>query len=256
MTNVAFGIPQILSSFLMIIICCLTDCVAAVTLAYEKPEADLMLRPPRNPKKDRLVNTRLIFHAYFFVGLLQCFLSFTMAFWYVPYISPPMNLADSSFCRYMERKGVPFTAMWLKFGTYDPQYDTDYINEVANTASSIYFVNLVIMYVCLSWCVDLTDNLTRQCFNLLATRTRRLSIFQQPPVFNKETQVCLCRCGTKSNANTLSELPSFPSYGLCYLRRFHLLLYTRPAEHYRHPRGACRTLVFTSCLWAGPPDAG
>jgi sodium/potassium-transporting ATPase subunit alpha len=82
-TNVAFGIPQILSSFLMIIICCLTDCVAAVTLAYEKPEADLMLRPPRNPKKDRLVNTRLIFHAYFFVGLLQCFLSFTMAFWYV-----------------------------------------------------------------------------------------------------------------------------------------------------------------------------
>jgi sodium/potassium-transporting ATPase subunit alpha len=80
-TNVAFGIPQILSSFLMIIICCLTDCAAAITLAYEKPEADLMLRPPRNPKKDRLVNTRLIFHAYFFVGLLQCFLSFTMAFW-------------------------------------------------------------------------------------------------------------------------------------------------------------------------------
>jgi sodium/potassium-transporting ATPase subunit alpha len=156
-TNVAFGIPQILSSFLMIIICCLTDCAAAVTLAYEKPEADLMLRPPRNPKKDRLVNTRLIFHAYFFVGLLQCFLSFTMAFWY------------------MERKGVPFTAMWFKFGVYDEKYDTDYINETANTASSIYFVNLVVM----------------QIFNLLATRTRHLSIFQQPPIFNKATQVSL-----------------------------------------------------------------
>lgn len=111
----------------MIIICCLTDCAAAITLAYEKPEADVMLRPPRNPKKDRLVNTRLIFHAYFFVGLLQCFLSFTMAFWY------------------MERHGVPFTAMWLKFGNYPPEYDPDYINEVANTASSIYFVNLVVM---------------------------------------------------------------------------------------------------------------
>jgi sodium/potassium-transporting ATPase subunit alpha len=126
-TNVAFGIPQILSSFLMIIICCLTDCAAAITLAYEKPEADLMLRPPRNIKKDRLVDTRLIFHAYFFVGLYQCFLSFTMAFWY------------------MQRRGVPFTAMWLKFGVYDPQYDPDYINETANTASSIYFVTLVIM---------------------------------------------------------------------------------------------------------------
>ncbi|KAL6705838.1 hypothetical protein ACN47E_006298 [Coniothyrium glycines] len=153
-TNVAFGIPQILSSFLMIIICCLTDCAGAITLAYEKPEADVMLRPPRNPRKDRLVNTRLIFHAYFVVGLLQCFLSFTMAFWY------------------MERKGVPFTAMWLKFGVYDPQYDADYITEVANQASSIYFVTLVVM----------------QLFNLLATRTRRLSIFQQPPIFNRATQ--------------------------------------------------------------------
>jgi len=28
----------------------------------------------------------------------------------------------------------------------------------------------------------------RQLFNLLATRTRRLSVFQQPPAFNKETQ--------------------------------------------------------------------
>lgn len=82
-TNVAFGIPQILSSFLMIIICCLTDCVAAITLAYEKPEADLLTRPPRNPKKDRLVDAKLIFHAYFCVGLYQCFLSFTMAFWYM-----------------------------------------------------------------------------------------------------------------------------------------------------------------------------
>jgi sodium/potassium-transporting ATPase subunit alpha len=143
-TNVAFGIPQILSSFLMvitsgfdaqcllanviqIIICCLTDCAAAITLAYEKPEADVMLRPPRNPKKDRLVNARLIFHAYFVVGLLECFLAFTMSFWY------------------MERKGVPFTAMWLKFGVYDEQYDPDYVTEVANQASSVYFVTLVIM---------------------------------------------------------------------------------------------------------------
>jgi len=43
---------------------------------------------------------------------------------------------------------------------------------VTNEASSIYFVNLVVM----------------QFFNLLAVRTRRLSIFQQPPLFNKETQ--------------------------------------------------------------------
>ncbi|KAI8937735.1 hypothetical protein NX059_005435 [Plenodomus lindquistii] len=153
-TNVAFGIPQILSSFLMIIICCLTDCAGAITLAYEKPEADLMLRPPRNPRNDRLVDTRLIFHAYFFVGLLQCFLSFTMAFWY------------------MERRGIPFSALWFKFGEYEAQYDSVYVTEIANQASSVYFVTLIVM----------------QLFNLLATRTRRLSIFQQPPLFNKATE--------------------------------------------------------------------
>jgi sodium/potassium-transporting ATPase subunit alpha len=131
-----------------------TDCAAAITLAYEKPEADLLLRPPRNPRKDRLVDTRLIFHAYFLVGMLQCFLSFTMAFWY------------------MERKGVPFTALWLKFGDLDPSYDAHYVTQVTNEASSVYFVTLVIM----------------QLFNLLATRTRRLSIFQQPPILNKDTQ--------------------------------------------------------------------
>ena len=105
----------------------MTDCAAAITLAYEKPEADVLLRPPRNPRKDRLVNTRLIFHAYFVVGLIQCFCSFTMAFWY------------------LERQGIPFTAMWLKFGDYDAQYDSDYIAEKSNTASSIYFVTLVVM---------------------------------------------------------------------------------------------------------------
>lgn len=40
-----------------------------------------MTRPPRNPRKDRLVDTKLIFHAYFLVGMFECFLSFTMAFW-------------------------------------------------------------------------------------------------------------------------------------------------------------------------------
>ena len=110
-----------------IVICCFTDCAAAITLAYEKPEADLLTRPPRNPKKDRLVNTRLIFHAYFIIGMFECFLSFTMAFWY------------------MERRGIPFTALWLKFGALDPTYDKDYATQVANEASSIYFVNLVVM---------------------------------------------------------------------------------------------------------------
>lgn len=114
-----------------------------------------MLRPPRSPTKDRLVNTRLLFHAYFVVGLLECFLSFTMAFWY------------------MSRQGIPFSALWLRFGSYDgSEYAAERIARVATEASSIYFVTLVVM----------------QLFNLLATRTRRLSLFQQPPVLDARTQ--------------------------------------------------------------------
>ncbi|KAL4973582.1 hypothetical protein BDW66DRAFT_168478 [Aspergillus desertorum] len=154
MTNVILGVPQILSSFLMIISCCLTDCVGAIVLAFEKPESDLLLRPPRNPKKDRLVGSKLLGHAYLLIGLYECFLSYVVAFWH------------------MERRGIPFSAMAPKYGSRPKQYDPDYVTRVANEASSIYFVNLVFV----------------QFFNLLAVRTRRLSIFQQPPIFNKQTQ--------------------------------------------------------------------
>ncbi|KAM5468777.1 hypothetical protein MauCBS54593_004772 [Microsporum audouinii] len=148
------GIPQALSSFLMVIICLFTDAAGSITLSYEQPEMDVLLRPPRNQKTDRLVNSRFILHAYGFIGVYECLLSFIMAFWY------------------MSRRGIPFSAMLLKFGKMDPQYDPSYVTEISNKASSIYFVNLVIL----------------QFFNLLATRTRRLSIFQQPPIFNKQTQ--------------------------------------------------------------------
>src|ERR1700744_5970231 len=67
LTNVIFGLPQVLSSFLMIIICCFTDCAAATVLAYEAPEADVLLRKPRKPKVDRLVDWKLMLQSYGFI---------------------------------------------------------------------------------------------------------------------------------------------------------------------------------------------
>ncbi|KAG5789619.1 hypothetical protein H9Q69_011316 [Fusarium xylarioides] len=154
MAFVAFGLPQVLSSFLMIIICCFTDCAAATMLSYEKPEADVLTRPPRNIKKDRLVNWQLILQAYGVNGVLQTVASFAMAFWY------------------LQRQGIPFSELWFSFGKLPAGIDPDYYLAKTNEASSIYFVNLVVM----------------QWFNLMATRTRRLSIFQHPPLFNPNTQ--------------------------------------------------------------------
>ncbi|EOO00222.1 putative h k atpase alpha protein [Phaeoacremonium minimum UCRPA7] len=127
MTNVAFGLPQILSSFLMIIICCFTDCLAATALAYEAPEADVLSRRPRKIGTDRLVDWKLILQSYGFVGMLETTASFAMSYWY------------------MQRKGIPFTAQWFSFGNLPSDIDPDYYTQKLNEASSIYFVNLVVM---------------------------------------------------------------------------------------------------------------
>ncbi|KAL2873818.1 hypothetical protein SGCOL_011047 [Colletotrichum sp. CLE4] len=154
MTNVLFGIPQILSSFLMIIICLFTDAAAAIAMAYEAPEADVLLRKPRVPGKDRLVDWQLVVQSYGLVGVLETLSSFAMSYWY------------------LERNGIKFSDIWFSFGNLPSSIDPDYYQQKLNVASSIYFVNLVVM----------------QWFNLLAIRTRRLSLFQHPPIGNKRTQ--------------------------------------------------------------------
>ncbi|KAH8841598.1 hypothetical protein MCOR27_000575 [Pyricularia oryzae] len=154
MTNVMFGLPQILSSFLMIIICCFTDCLAGIAMAYEAPEADVLMRPPRRVGVDHLVDWKLVVHSYGVVGLMETVVSFAMSYWY------------------LERQGIAFSSLWFGFGNLPEGIDQDFYEHQLNVASSIYFVTLVVM----------------QWFNLLAMRTRRLSIFQHLPFFNKDSQ--------------------------------------------------------------------
>jgi sodium/potassium-transporting ATPase subunit alpha len=126
-TNIIFGLPQILSSFLMIIICCFTDCAGAIALSYEMPEADVLLKRPRNTKKDHLVDWKLVLHAYFTIGIIETVCSFAMSFWY------------------LQRQGVPFSTQWFGFGASPDGMSSERYLELLNIASSIYFVNLVVM---------------------------------------------------------------------------------------------------------------
>lgn len=71
---------------------------------------------------------------------------------------------------FQQRNGIPFSELWLKYGGYN--VDPDLLASATNEAQSIYFINLVIM----------------QWFNLLSTRTRRLSIFQQNPFGGAKTR--------------------------------------------------------------------
>jgi len=126
-----------------------------MSLSYEQPEADTLLRPPRNNHTTHLVDWRLLLHSYGFIGMIECVCSMSMGFWYI------------------QRHGVPFSVLWLKFGSIDSdKYPPDLVTQVSNEGSSVYFVTLVVM----------------QFFNLLATRTRRLSILQMPPIGSKSSR--------------------------------------------------------------------
>jgi sodium/potassium-transporting ATPase subunit alpha len=57
-------VPIPLSTILMLCICVGTDMAPAITLAYEKAELDIMLRPPRSAKRDHLVTGKMISFAY------------------------------------------------------------------------------------------------------------------------------------------------------------------------------------------------
>lgn len=145
-----FGLPQMLSNIQMILICCLTDLFPSLSLIQEQAESDVLKRKPRNVKKDRLANTQLLIQAYVFVGIPLTVCSCAMSFWW------------------MQRQGVPFSDMWFKYGGGQFQTnDPNRFNEILYQANAVYFFTLVI----------------QQYFDLLALRTRRLSLFQQNPLW-------------------------------------------------------------------------
>jgi hypothetical protein len=48
-------------------------------MCFEPPESGLLSRPPRNVRKDRLANFRLLLHAYGFLGVLESLCAMSMS---------------------------------------------------------------------------------------------------------------------------------------------------------------------------------
>ncbi|KAI0259575.1 sodium-potassium ATPase [Gloeopeniophorella convolvens] len=141
--NVLIGVPQMLSNIQMILICIATDVLPALSMCLEPPESGLLARPPRDVRKERLADGRLLLHAYGFLGVAESLCAMSMSFWF------------------LQRRGIPFSSLALKFGNWPAELTNDVLYE----AQSVYFFTLVVM----------------QWGNLLSTRTRRSSILQQPP---------------------------------------------------------------------------
>jgi sodium/potassium-transporting ATPase subunit alpha len=97
----------------------------------ERSEADLLTRKPRSPKKDRLVNLKLLFQAYLITGILEMMSSMIM------------------FYVYLSERGIPFKKVMLSFNLFNSAdgylgLDAATIIEITNVGQSIYFINLVV----------------------------------------------------------------------------------------------------------------
>ena len=155
LTNIFFGVPLPLSAFLMICICILTDMFPALSLMLEKPEKNLLDRPPRS-KRDHLVDWRLIIQAYLFIGLMEALFSHCIFFWYLQWYG---NFQPSDILFVFEKWTDGYRG-----------YTQAQLNEFVFTGQTIVFISLVIM----------------QSFgNVFATRTNFKSLFQSAPFLKK-----------------------------------------------------------------------
>ncbi|EGD78059.1 hydrogen/potassium-exchanging ATPase 4A [Salpingoeca rosetta] len=134
-----------------------TDMVPAISLAYEGPESDIMMRPPRNPTKDRLVNIRLLCMTYLLIGAVQTAAGFftycTQMSEYGFLMNDVFGLRDDWDDRNFEEVTDSYGQQW----TYDQRKDLE------ATCQTAFFVSIVIA----------------QWTDLVICKTRRLSLMQQ-----------------------------------------------------------------------------
>ncbi|CEJ54850.1 hypothetical protein PMG11_01139 [Penicillium brasilianum] len=153
--NVFFGVPLPLSSFLMIIICVFTDLFCSLSLIMEQEEFELLDLPPRNHKKDHLINLKVYIQSYLFMGVMQTVCAHSMFFFY-----------------YWRHAGIPASALFFAFEKYSDGfygYTEDELTQFNVVGQSVYFVCLVIL----------------QWGNILSVRNKRLTILQADPIRKK-----------------------------------------------------------------------
>jgi len=98
---VLFQMPLALSTILILCIDLGTDMIPAISYAYERSEADIMEKPPRDMRTERLVNAKLIHFSYFQIGMIQAMAGFFAFFvvlnsygfepWMVPFRAEAFN---------------------------------------------------------------------------------------------------------------------------------------------------------------------
>lgn len=134
-----------------------TDMVPAISLAYEKAETDIMKRRPRDPFRDKLVNSRLISLSYGQIGMMQASAGFFTYF---------VIMAENGFLpnflfgirRFWDSRAVNDLQ-----DSYGQEWTYERRKMLEFTCHTAFFVSIVV--------VQWTD--------LIISKTRRLSLLHQ-----------------------------------------------------------------------------
>lgn len=136
---IIIGIPQPLTTLLILCIDLGTDMVPAISFAYEIAESDIMLRPPRDMKLDRLVNRRLISFSYGQIGVIQAAAGFFVYcivlndYGLAPRLLPQLQSNSYFAAREENRERWWYTARTSTLG--QPYTDQFFTEDIANNFS-------------------------------------------------------------------------------------------------------------------------
>lgn len=207
--NVIFGVPVPVGTLTIICIDFTTDLIPAISLAYERPENNIMSRKPRDVKKDKLVGWVMIRFTYLLIGILQT-LGALLSYFYIT--------MEHGF--YWDNLQVR-----SKWESKEVLYLTDYFgqewsyaarNELLYRCHSAYFLSIVII----------------QWADLIISKTRIMSIFKHGLFNNKILVFSLV-------------LETALSFGFVYIPYVNIFLKTRPV-HFKY---MLPSIIYAILLW-------
>ncbi|XP_025832038.1 sodium/potassium-transporting ATPase subunit alpha [Agrilus planipennis] len=154
---VSLDIPLPLGVIAILCIDLLTDMMPAISLAYEKAESDIMMRPPRNPAEDHMVTGKLYYLAYGHLGMIEAAGGFFVYF---------MIMAEHGF--------LPMKLFGLR-----EKWESEDINDLEDSYGQewSYSERKVLEYTCYS--AVMVSVVVSQWFDLIVCKTRRNSLFKQ-----------------------------------------------------------------------------
>jgi sodium/potassium-transporting ATPase subunit alpha len=165
--SIFLGVSQDVSSFEMLIVSLFTDISPSLSMMMEKPEEDLLKRPPRS-RDQHLVDWRFLVHAYLFLGLMIVLSSQFMFFLYMfVYAGLRPNQIFFSF----ESLYIAYNES--NFERLNDTRDMTDANNVGGLVAEFYKTGQTVTFLTIVYC---------QIFaNLMCTRTHVKSFFVQRP---------------------------------------------------------------------------